>query len=104
MYALVLYVDNNLLAEIEKNLLLILKAPEKVNRMMEEIKDITISFTTIPIFINSPDPKDNFLFDLAIQTNSEVIVTQEKVLLDFAESPVAIHNIKWFKETFPVPL
>ncbi len=54
--------------------------------------------------MNSPDPKDNFLFDLAIQTNSDVIVTKEKALLSFGNSPVAIHDIKWFKETFPVPL
>ena len=58
----------------------------------------------IPDFNRSPNPTDNFLFDLAIQTWSEVFVTKETAMVDFEESPVAIHNIKWFKETIPVPL
>jgi len=33
-----------------------------------------------------------------------VIVTKEKALLDFAQSPVPVHDIKWFKETYPVGL
>ncbi|MFP5042565.1 hypothetical protein [Parasediminibacterium sp. JCM 36343] len=39
----------------------------------------------------------------ASQPAGFVIVTKEKALLNFAVSPVAIHDIKWFKETFPVP-
>ena len=61
-------------------------------------------FEVKTVFNNSPDSKDNFLFDLALQTASEVIVTKEKALLNFAESPVLIHDIKWFKEKYPVAL
>ncbi|MEJ7736628.1 MAG: hypothetical protein WKF97_04305 [Chitinophagaceae bacterium] len=72
--------------------------------LLRAIKEATIFTVTQPQFNDSPDPKDNFLFDLALQTGSEVIVTQEKALLHFTSSPVPIHNLKWFKENFPVPL
>ncbi|MFP5041070.1 hypothetical protein [Parasediminibacterium sp. JCM 36343] len=71
---------------------------------LDTIKSFTTLVEKFPYFTDSPDIKDNFLFDLVIQTNSEIIVTKEKALLEFIESPVAIHDIKWFKETYPVPL
>ena len=71
---------------------------------MNAVRGYTIEFATVNSFTGNPDPKDNFLFDLAIQTGSEVIVTQEKALLGFKDSPVPIHNLKWVKENYPVPL
>ncbi len=72
--------------------------------LLKAVKEATIFSITQPAFTKSPDPKYNFLFDLALQTNSEVIVTQEKALLSFENSPVPIRNLKWFKETYPIPL
>lgn len=43
--------------------------------------DICILHKTLPIYQGSPDPKDNFLFDLAIQTNSIYVVTGDKIIL-----------------------
>lgn len=74
------------------------------NDILEQIKTATTFITITASFTQSPDPKDNFLFDLALQTESEVIVTQEKALIGFTASPVAIHDLKWFKEKYPVPL
>ena len=102
-YELYVFVNDNLLLEFERNM-----ADSKIYTAIEltiilnALKDITIHFDTISLFQNSPDTKDNFLFDLAIQTESKVIVTKEKALLNFKDSPVAIHDIKWFKETYPV--
>lgn len=41
-------------------------------------------FPTQTRFSQSPDPKDNFLFDLAIQSGSLLIVTGDKRLLDIS--------------------
>ncbi|MFP5040644.1 putative toxin-antitoxin system toxin component, PIN family [Parasediminibacterium sp. JCM 36343] len=103
-YNLVVFVDDLLIAEVERNAYKITQDPGIAKQIIQEIKEFTFHFPTTPKFSNSPDPKDNFLFDLAIQTNSEVIVTKEKALLEFSESPIAIHDIKWFKENYPVPL
>ncbi len=104
-YELHVFVNNHLLSEFEKNLVMASKKRQvDIDLAMKLMHSITICIESEPLFTNSPDPKDNFLFDLAIQTTSEVIVTQEKALLNFRESPVLIHDIKWFKETYPVPL
>jgi len=105
LFGLVVFSSKFLLDELYKNIPKVLVSDELTP---QEILNKIIRFTTlvpiIPRFSSSPDPKDNFLFDLALQTYSEVIVTKEKVLLNFIESPIAIHDIKWFKEKFPVEL
>ena len=104
-YDLKVYVNEVLLAEVEKNLSkLQIRSKADIRQSIVFIKAFVIIVDVKPFFNNSPDPKDNFLFDLAIQTNSTMIVTQEKALLNFKESPIPIHDIKWFKETYPVPL
>lgn len=104
-YGLILYADNQLLIEFENNIKkLSLYMPINVEEGIDNLKKFISIIETIPKFKLSPDPKDNFLFDLAIQTNSEVIVTKEKALLGFQASPVPIHDIQWFKETYPVDL
>jgi putative PIN family toxin of toxin-antitoxin system len=50
---------------------------------------ITIFVSTKKEFIGSPDVNDNYLFDLAIQSNTAVIVTGDKKLLSFE-----VENIK----------
>ncbi|MFP5042631.1 putative toxin-antitoxin system toxin component, PIN family [Parasediminibacterium sp. JCM 36343] len=105
VYGLTVFINNYMLYELDKNMPKVSKTRTTTKEdSLGMIMQIASFVETIPLFTNSPDPKDNFLFDLAIQTNSEVIVTKEKALLNFTESPVAIHDIKWFKETFPVPL
>jgi len=39
---------------------------------------VTIPFTTILIFNDCSDPKDNYLFDLAYQTNARYLVSGDK--------------------------
>ena len=38
---------------------------------------------TLKQFSGSPDKKDDYLFDLALQTKSKILVTGDKKLLDF---------------------
>ncbi len=56
----------------------------------EDIKDsilffdsVTVKYPTTKIFSGSPDKKDDYLFDLAIQTQSKILVTGDKKLLNF---------------------
>lgn len=104
-YDLIIFTNEILIDELKINLPQILRIKTRTaEEIIDEIILMTTQVRTVPIFSLSPDPKDNFLFDLAIQTKSELIVTEEKALLAFKESPIKIHNIKWFKENFPVPL
>lgn len=104
-YNMKVFVNEHLLNEFGKNLKKVSnKKTIDIDEEIRSVLDFATLVETIPIFSNSPDPKDNFLFDLALQTNSEVIVTKEKTLLNFTESPIPIHDIKWFKEKFPIEL
>ena len=103
-YDLEIYIDKYLMAEIVRNAVKITGNISISNKIEQDIRQFSYHINTIPTFTNSPDPKDNFLFDLALQTNSEVIVTKEKALINFKDSPISIHDIQWFKETYPVDL
>ena len=97
--------NQQLLDELLSNLPRVIVTKEvSAKKLLDIITRFTVDVSVEPIFNQSPDPKDNFLFDLALQTGSEVIVTQEKALLGFAKSPIPVRDIKWFKESFPVPL
>lgn len=61
--------------------------------------NLTETKVIIPSYTNSPDPDDNFLFDLAIQHNGDFIVTGDKLLLNFKHKEnFKIITLKTFKE------
>jgi putative PIN family toxin of toxin-antitoxin system len=104
-YKIIIYINDNLKAELQKNLPKVIKNPTvPYSEILEDILFLTTYFPTKDLFDKSPDPKDNFLFDLAIQSGSEVIVSDEKKLLAFQESPVPVRSLGWFKDTFPIDL
>ncbi len=97
-------VDGTLLAEIDD----VLRRPGvlkdetlSVDDVVSFIQEFTIHVVARSSFVLSPDPEDNFLFDIALQHRAPVIVTDEKALLGFTASPVAVRSLKWFKENFP---
>jgi putative PIN family toxin of toxin-antitoxin system len=61
------------------------------------ITALTLVKDDIPIAINSPDPDDDYIFSLAVTTNSKAIVCGEKVLLDWAASPVKVISKRDFE-------
>jgi uncharacterized protein len=104
-YDLRVFVNNQLIAELQGNIGNCLRVKDvDFSILLIAIMEATTHITPKSNFIGSPDAKDNFLFDIAIDTKSDVIVTQEKALLNFKDSPVKIHDLKWFKEAYPVPL
>jgi putative PIN family toxin of toxin-antitoxin system len=104
-YDLEIFVNNDLIGELERNLPKIIRVKDiKPYDILDQINLFTSHINTTPSFKNCPDPKDNFLFDIALQSECEAIVTQEKILLNYLESPIPVRSIVWFKQTFEVPL
>lgn len=66
------------------------------------IRKIVLMTNEQAVFRLSPDPKDNYLFDLAIQNNCVFIITDDSLLLQLALKPVPVHSSGWFLKTFPM--
>ncbi len=69
---------------------------------IETIKRICTVVTENAIYGISPDPEDNYLFDLAVQNNCSFIVSNDIELLNFKLKPVPIFSSNWFIKHFPV--
>src|SRR5690349_15954628 len=72
------------------------------NLTINFIKKIAVINTERAVYAISPDPKDNYLFDLAIQNNCVFIVSDDSPLLEFKMQPVPVHPSNWFLKKFPV--
>ena len=99
---LILIADINL-----RNELLNVISRKKFNSIfsMQDIVDAMEFFDMLSTFINtqkefsgSPDVKDDYLFDLAKQTNSKILVTGDKKLLHFKNEIVSVISLKEFLE------
>lgn len=66
------------------------------------IRKIALTTSETAVYRLSPDAKDNYLFDLAIQNNCVFIVSDDSVLLQFTLKPLPVHTSHWFLKTFPV--
>jgi len=79
-----IFTNSSLIAELED----VLNRPKikkyikvPVSELMDFHRELCIFHKTKPIYLGSPDPKDNFLFDLATQTHSKYVVTGDKIIL-----------------------
>lgn len=70
--------------------------------VIEFIKKISLVTTESSVYRLSPDPKDNYLFDLAIQNNCVFIISDDSKLLYFKLKPLNVHSTSWFLKKFPV--
>lgn len=60
-----------------------------------------VTFVSIKkVFTESPDPKDNFLYDLAFQTKSKLLVTGDRKLLLFEVNDLETISLASFKTRF----
>jgi predicted nucleic acid-binding protein len=76
--------------------------PAQATKLIELIRKFSICTTENAVYAASPDPKDNYLFDLAIQNNCLFIITDDSKLLQFGLKSVHIHPTEWFLKTFPL--
>lgn len=74
----------------------------QASAMISFIKEISFHITERVIYRIAPDSKDNYLFDLAIQTNSVFIISDDTRLLRYRLKPVPVHSANWFIKKFPV--
>ena len=66
------------------------------------IKKIALMTAENAVYRLSPDPKDNYLFDLAVQNTCVFIISDDTELLQFSMKPVPVHSSGWFLKTFEV--
>jgi predicted nucleic acid-binding protein len=102
-YQFLLVVNNYLLSEIF-DALIENKWMHKIqaDTIIAFIKKISLPAVERAVYRISPDPKDNYLFDLAIQTNCIFIISDDTKLLRFKLKPVPVHSTNWFLKKFPV--
>jgi putative PIN family toxin of toxin-antitoxin system len=104
-YGLIILANTKLIDEFIANFPKVLrKEGLDLNVITSLFREIITEVEVQSVFSEAPDKKDNFLFDIALQHNASFILTEEKALLLFEDSPVPLRNIKWFKETYPVDL
>lgn len=65
------------------------------------IKDIAIEEIRAEDFgVKSPDKEDDYLYNLALTARAKLLVTGEKVLLQWKDTPVETINLATFKQLF----
>ncbi len=84
-----IFTDTNLISELKE----VLNRPKikkhlniEVGELIDFHKELCYHHNTSPKYKESPDPKDNFLYDLATQTKSKYVVTGDKKIL--ATNPI----------------
>jgi len=100
---LLIYASPLLLAEIKKVLqyarvkkLLYVSAASYIN----VIAAIVLIKEDIPGIIKSPDPDDDYVFELAISSNAKAIVCGDKPLLNWEASPVKVISKRDFETLY----
>lgn len=100
-YRLASYANNYLLSEVFTAVVENGWMKEKsAHVVLQFIRDVSVIRTERAVYRLSPDPKDNYLFDLAIQNNCAFIVSDDTLLLSFRMKPVPVHSSNWFMKTF----
>ena len=97
------FIDDNLLKELSR----VLDYP-RIKKLLPLSKEIHVNFVkSISTFIHadahhvrSPDPEDDYLYDIALTANAKLLITGEKALLSWTEAPVETINLTVFKELF----
>lgn len=77
---------------------------KQANNLTGFIKKISYNITERAVFRISPDPKDNYLFDLAVQNNCAFIISDDSLLLQFPLKPIPVYTPSWFLKNFPTNL
>ena len=77
---------------------------KKAGLIIEFIKKISLVVSEKAVYGIVPDPKDNYLFDLAVQNRCYFMITDDSILLEFTLRLIPVHTSRWFLKTFPVVL
>lgn len=103
LYDILPYANNYLLSEVfdalVENNWADAKTALKIIDFIERVCEISAESAVYRI---SPDNKDNYLFDLAIQNNCEFIVSDDLNLVSFILKPVPVVTSNRFIKNFPI--
>lgn len=101
--ALEIFIDNNLVEELAR----VLDYPKIKKRLPLNKRSYLTLVHSISSFVlaeefdvQCPDPEDDYLYNLALCVNAKLLVTGEKALLEWQESPVETISLSKFKELF----
>jgi predicted nucleic acid-binding protein len=75
---------------------------KNARNLIEFIRKISLSVNEKAVYGISPDPKDNYLFDVAIQNGCVFLITDDTELLQFTLKPIPVHTSSWFLKNFPI--
>lgn len=73
---------------------------DKSYKITEFIKKICFYTTEQAVYALSPDPEDNYIFDLAVQNNCAFIVSDDIALIRFKLKPVPVITSSKFIKHF----
>lgn len=97
--SLVVFADNYLLSEIHEALVtgfdFSFSEADKAIHLVESISLITAPRN---VYRFSPDPKDNYLYDICIQNNCMYLITNDKELLMDKHAPFLRKTDAWLKK------
>lgn len=94
------YLRNELLNVISRRKFSSVFTAQNLIDAMEFFDSLTTFIITKKEFFGSPDVKDDFLFDLAVQSKTKIIVSGDKKLIDFKNEKVTVISFKEFLEKF----
>jgi putative PIN family toxin of toxin-antitoxin system len=102
-YEFIPVVNNYLLSEIF-DALVTMKWMDihEAARYTNVLQRISLVTAENAVFAMSKDPKDNYLFDLAIQNNCVFIISDDKKLSESIVNVIPIRSSKWFLNSFPL--
>ena len=93
------YADRYLLAEIHDALISEFNfSLQDADFVIRKIEPFIILSTPRNIYRFSPDPKDNYLYDICIQNNCEILVTVDKAILLDTNAPFLRKTDAWLKK------
>jgi putative PIN family toxin of toxin-antitoxin system len=101
--SLEIYVDKILLDELEN----VLSYPKIKQHLtlntfiyMDFIQSISIQIEAQDYGIECPDANDNYLYNLALTANAKLLITGDKLLLNWENTPVETISLSLFKQLF----
>lgn len=103
LYGFLPVLNSYLLSEVHHALLKNNWATSKqADTFINYLKTTSLLVAEHSVYRLSPDPRDNYLFDLAIQHNCAFIISDDTEPLALPLKPVPVKSCNWFLKQFPV--
>lgn len=96
---LIVFADRYLLAEIHDALVSVFHfSIREANYLIRTIEPYIVIVAPRNIYRFSPDPKDNYLYDICIQYNCKYLITIDRALLMDENAPFIRKTDAWLKK------